>query len=560
MMKALMWNIRSVKSQKAFQRLQMLHNFNKFAFITLLEPFQHTTTIQRYRNRLKMPLVVHNLNGKIWFFANHGFDVTVVSSTEQHLSVLLKNVSLNTSFLVPSVFAKCNREQRLTLWEDILALSNELNTPWIVGGDFNVVLNGEEKIGGLPVSNTEVNDFRMCIESSDLMTIPFKGSPFTWWNGRAGMDLEHLARDGSDHAPLMLTCENRASRVMKPFRFLKFWTDHETFKDVRKIKQVKSALSLWSKEIFGDIFQQLLIREEIAKIKEKLFEDSPTQENQAVMQRAKAEYTKYLHLEESYWQQKVGYDWFESGDRNTKFFHSIVKGRRNRLKVSRIMNDAGNWLEDEKLIADEALINEEENADLEAIPDEEELKKAVFSLNGDSACGPDGLSGRFYQSCWEIVRSDIIRMVRDFYADIGKRGKPENVVLKLDMAKAYDRVSWFFLMKVLTKMGFSSRVVDLGVKQGDPLSPALFILSAEVLTRALNLLFEDISYNTSLGVWQQVEKYTGIAKGEFPLKYLGNPISHTKKSKEHYVDLLDKVRGNLQAWKDNHQKRRLVTI
>lgn len=80
------------------------------------------------------------------------------------------------------------------------------------------------------------------------------------------------------------------------------------------------------------------------------------------------------------------------------------------------------------------------------------------------------------------------------------------------MAKAYERVSWFFLMKVLRKMDFSNAVVDIiwrllsysillngqsmgffhctrGVNKRDPLSPVLFILSAEVLTRALNQVF-----------------------------------------------------------------------
>lgn len=42
------------------------------------------------------------------------------------------------------------------------------------------------------------------------------------------------------------------------------------------------------------------------------------------MQKARAEYTKYLALEEFYWQQKAGYRLFENGDKNTRFFYSVV--------------------------------------------------------------------------------------------------------------------------------------------------------------------------------------------------------------------------------------------
>lgn len=42
-------------------------------------------------------------------------------------------------------------------------------------------------------------------------------------------------------------------------------------------------------------------------------------------------------------------------ERNTKNFHTFVKGRRNRLRVSRIQNDEGEWLENQEDIAQAAV-------------------------------------------------------------------------------------------------------------------------------------------------------------------------------------------------------------
>uniref|UniRef100_A0A0V0IJX9 Putative ovule protein n=1 Tax=Solanum chacoense TaxID=4108 RepID=A0A0V0IJX9_SOLCH len=231
------------------------------------------------------------------------------------------------------------------------------------------------------------------------------------------------------------------------------------------------------------------------------------------------------------------------------------------------------------------------------------------------------------QSGFVIGRSIIenVLLTQEIVTDIRKRGKPANVVIKLDMSKPYDRVSWFFLMKVLRRMGFSNDFVDLiwrlisnnwysilingqphgffnstrGVKQGYPLSPAWFIISAEVLSGALNSLFEDGQYvGYGLPKWsaklnhlsyagdtiifssthkyslqriistlqeyellsgekinkdksafylhqnevaesrQLVEECTSFSRGQFPMKYVGCPISHTRKRKEHYFDLI----------------------
>lgn len=71
-----------------------------------------------------MSLMFNNYNGKIWVFVNHDFSKTFVSDSDQQLSLILCNLSVDLSFLVTIVYAKYDRNMRFELCDSLLSLSN----------------------------------------------------------------------------------------------------------------------------------------------------------------------------------------------------------------------------------------------------------------------------------------------------------------------------------------------------------------------------------------------------------------------------------------------------
>ncbi|KAL4318363.1 hypothetical protein GQ457_18G022390 [Hibiscus cannabinus] len=180
----------------------------------------------------------NGFSGGIWVLWRGTINVQVLAVSNQYIHALCSAGDGGDSFFGTFIYASPNAARRRTLLEQLLALDPGSASPWVLGGDLNVIGTVLERSGGSSRRSGVCSLFSDFMFDSGLIDLGYNGPQYTWRRGNLFQRLNrclcnstwvrlfphsevyHLLKLGSDHRPIMLSTMKIGTKpVSRPFRF-----------------------------------------------------------------------------------------------------------------------------------------------------------------------------------------------------------------------------------------------------------------------------------------------------------------------------------------------------
>ncbi|GKA28993.1 RNA-directed DNA polymerase, eukaryota, reverse transcriptase zinc-binding domain protein [Tanacetum coccineum] len=374
-------------------------------------------------------------------------DIMVGQSCSQTVLCLVEIAQTKVKFFVSFVDASNSCVERRSLWNELNMHKCSVNRrAWVLMGDFNVTLKHVEHSNGSSNMSIDMHDFNDAVNTMEVEDICSSGFNFTWtkslknamcstlkkldriminknflmkFEKAHGIFLPYLV---SDHCPAIMTIPKGISKKKKSFRFANYVADKKDFLDVvREVNALKEKLK-------------------DAQIKVDANPSNLEKRKNAV--NIMNEYTQVAEDELKLLHQKAKVRWLEEGDKNTSYFHNIIKTRKHKNRIETICCEDGKRVKG-KMINDQFVnhfqtflgtsypvcplssmgdiavlkLPEEEANDMIKNVSDKEIKDALFDIDSNKAAGPDGYNSCFFKKAWDIIGIDICLAVKEFFVN-----------------------------------------------------------------------------------------------------------------------------------------------
>lgn len=385
----------------------------------------------------------------------------------------------NFKFMYTVVYGPQDDRIKIEFLQELQSVRELNNLPWLLMGDFNLYRNIEDTTGNIRNLGL-LAAFNSFISNTNLLEVPLQGKEFTWSNKRPTPTFSKLDRTfischwntlgtthtlhdlptcASDHTPLVLNIKPHINPQRKNFRFETFWLKHQEIHDVvatawqaptgstnpvrnfnQKIGTVQKALTRWARQKFCSrdtylrrskwVLRQLDRVEELRHLNSIEFR---------LRIRLREHIFTLARDKELRWKQRSGCTWLKAGDKNTKYFHAVANGRKNRNLMAGLSREDGTPIPDVQLpqhtynhfstLLGVGPIHRrpfnltgrvgpslaQDLTNLDAHITNIEVLRAINEMPNDKASGPDGLPIEFYRSFWNIIKTDYMALILDFH-------------------------------------------------------------------------------------------------------------------------------------------------